>query len=245
MVQIKKIVEFLDKKYPSRLRAKWDFTDGFLEGNQDLDVNEISVAVELNEKIMNSNNKFLILHHPPKFGSEKLVTNPFYSHLKNNPSIYVLHSRIDVSGDINKAIAEFCFEDFIIDNILDDGTTIITLKNEIDLSSIIEVLKIKLNKKCLKVIEKKKKIKKIAIHGGEGFNKHHVDKASQENIDLYLAGDLTHHLAESAFFNDVSFIDIEHISEQIGMNKLTEYLNIEFKDCNFRFIQSDSFWSLK
>jgi len=245
MVKIKRIIEFLDKKYPSDLRAKWDFTDGFLEGNPDLDVDEVLVAVELNKEIINLNNDFIILHHPPKFGNEKIVTNPFYLQLKNHPSIYVLHSRIDVSGDMNRAIAEFCFKDFVIDKILDDGTVIIFLKNEMELSSIIELLKIKLNKKCLKVIEKKKNIKKVAIHGGEGFNKHHVDKASKENIDLYLAGDLTHHLAESAFFYDVSFIDIEHISEQIGMKKLTECLNTEFKDCNFRFIQSDPFWSLR
>lgn len=245
MVQIKKIVEFLDEKYPSDLRAKWDFTDGFLEGNQELDVTEVLVAVELNEKIINSKTHFLILHHPPKFGSEKVVTNPFYLHLKNNPSIYVLHSRIDISGDINKAIAEFCFEDFVFDNVLDDGTVIITLKKEIDLSTIIESLKTKLNKKCLKIIEKKKTIKKIAIHVGEGFNRHHVDKAHKENIDLYIAGDLTHHLAESAFFKEISFIDIEHVSEQIGMKKLTECLNKEFNDCNFRFIESNSFWSLK
>ena len=179
------------------------------------------------------------------FGNKKLVTNPFYSHLKSNPAIYVLHSRIDVSGDINKAIAEFCFKDFVIDKTLDDGTVIIILKKEIELSVLIESLKINLNKKCLKVIEKKKVVKKIAIHGGEGFNKHHVDKACKEDIDLYLAGDLTHHLAESAFFNDVNFIDIEHISEQIGMKKLTECLNKEFNDCDFKFIETDSFWEIK
>ena len=203
MVKIKEIIEFLDKKYPSNLRAKWDFTDGFLEGNESLDVNEVLVAVELNKEIVNSNNNFLILHHPPKFGNEKQVTNPFYSKLKNNPSIYVLHSRIDVSGDINTAIANFCFEDFIVEKILDDGTTIINLNEEKELVTIIETLKHKLNKKFLKIIEKKQTVKKIAIHGGEGFNKHHVDKATKENIDLYLAGDLTHHLAESAFFNDL------------------------------------------
>jgi|SRR3989344_64258 len=245
MVKIKDIIDLLDKKYPSNLRAKWDFTDGFLEGNPDLDVTEVLVAVELNKEIVNINSEFLILHHPPKFGNEKIVTNPFYSQLKNKPSIYVLHSRIDVSGDINKEIAEFCFKDFVIDKILDDGTAIITLKNEMKLSDIIESVKIKLNKKCLKVIEKKHTIKRIAIHGGEGFNKHHVDKAFKEDIDLYIAGDLAHHLAESAFFYDLSFIDIEHISEQIGMKKLADFLNTKFNGCNFRFLESDSFWRLK
>jgi GTP cyclohydrolase I len=245
MTKIKEIAKYLDERYLEELRAPWDATDGFLQGDLNKDVNSVLVTVELNKKLINKKFDLLVLHHPPKFGKDKMITNPFYSELQKDSPIYVLHSRIDVSGDINKSLAEFLFESFNIEKTLDDGTIIISLKEEMLLPKITNILKKKLNKDKLKVIQKKKNIKRIAIHGGEGFNQHHVEKAIKENIDLYIAGDLTHHLAESAFFHNVSFIDIDHTSEQIGMKKLTEDLQNKFTDCNFKYINSEPFWNLK
>jgi dinuclear metal center YbgI/SA1388 family protein len=244
MITIKEIVKYLDEKYPRHLRAVWDSTDGFLQGDLNRVVRKVVVSIELNCTIVDENPLFIILHHPPKFGKERKITNPFYSKLDKDTSIYVLHSRIDISGDINKALAQYFFESKV-DKILEDGTAIIHLKKELKLDEVIKILKHKLKKNKLKVIEKKTKIKRIAIHGGEGFNQHHIDKAVQESIDLYLGGDLTHHLAESAFFHNVTFIDIEHVSEQIGMKTLTEELNKIFADCEFKYVETDSFWDLR
>lgn len=245
MVKVKEIIKYLDNKYPEDLRSVWDFTDGFLEGDLNLEVKKMYVSVELNQELINKNPKCIILHHPPKFGKDKKIINPFYSKLKHATTIYILHSRIDKSGDINCAIAQFLFEEYKIDEILEDGTVVITLNKEHKMDEIIRLIKEKLNLNCLKVIEKKDNIKRIAIHGGEGFNDHHVDKAAEKGIDLYLAGDLSHHLAEHAFFYHFNFVDIEHISEQIGMKKLCEELNSKFGVGTFEYVHSISYWCLK
>ncbi len=83
---------------------------------------------------------------------------------------------------------------------LHDGTLIIELDNPIDIQDLIRIIKTKLKIPYVKAIIKNNECKRIAIHGGEGFNYHHVNDAAKEGIDTYLAGDLTHHLAENAYF---------------------------------------------
>lgn len=244
MVKANEIINFLEGKYPSTLRAVWDSTDGYLEGDTNKEVKNVGIGLEINEAIIKNNFDMLILHHPPRFGPDKRITNPFYIGLSKNPLIYVLHSRIDRSGDLNKSFASAVFSSFIIDKVLDDGTVIISLAVPLPLFELVSLLKSKLNKKVLKVIPKKETIKKIAIHGGEGFNQHHVEKAVKENIDLYLAGDLVHHLAESAYFQDITFIDIEHTSEQIGMEEICKELQSRFFGCDFKYIATNPYWKL-
>lgn len=243
MTKAKEIIEYLDKEFPENLKESWDFTEGLLEGNTEKEVKKILVNLELRENLLDKNADMLILHHPPKFGKEKTITNPFYDKLKNDPVIYSLHSRFDKTGKVNEEIAKTIFNDFEILKILDDGTIIIILKKAISYDELITVIKQKLDLPFLKTLNKKENIQKIAIHGGEGFNQHHVDKAIKENIDVYLAGDLTHHLAEHAAFYDVLFVDIEHISEQAGMKYIAELLAENFKDCEIEFVKQKSFWN--
>jgi len=242
MTKAIEIMNFLDNRYPKNLRAEWDVVDAHIEGDENKEVHKIGVGLELSKEFLDKNFDMIILHHPPKFGKDKVVTNPFYNKLNNKPVIYVLHSRIDVKGDLNISLASGLFKYFNVEKVLDDGTVIICLSNEIELPELIDIIKIKLNKKTIKLIRKKNKISRIAIHGGEGFNKHHVEKAVNEGIDVYLAGDLTHHLAESADFHDVTFIDIEHVSEKMGMKDLCSILRTKFSDCDFEYINREPYW---
>jgi putative NIF3 family GTP cyclohydrolase 1 type 2 len=242
MTKAIEIINFLNDKYPENLRAEWDVVDAYLEGDKNKEVHKIGIGLELNKEFLDKNFDMIILHHPPKFGKDRVITNPFYDKLNSKPTIYILHSRIDVKGDLNRSLALNLFKDSNVEKVLDDGTVIASLPKEIGLLEMVDILKTKLNKKTIKLIKKKNKISRIAIHGGEGFNKHHVEKAVNEGIDAYLAGDLTHHLAESAHFYNVTFIDIEHVSEKIGMNDLCNILKMKFPDCNFKYINKEPYW---
>ena len=234
MTTARDIAAYLDKRYPQQ-SAPWDHTDGLLE--KDRKVTNVIVALELRDHDAD----FFILHHPPKFGPDKAITNPFYK----DQSWYALHSRLDLSGDINRKIASTIFHSFTHEKTLEDGTAIIELTEPETLSQIIQDIKTKLNSDTVKVIQKKKAVRRIAIHGGEGFNQHHVERGVNEGIDLYLAGDMTHHQAESAYFHDVTFIDIDHISEQVGMKTLAEELQKTFPDCEFRYVPTGNYWETK
>lgn len=245
MTKAIEIIKLLDEEYPKELRAVWDSTDGYLQGDTNKEVLRVGVGLEINPSFVDKKFDMIILHHPPKFGKEMNITNPFYTKIHKDTIIYALHSRIDVSGNINKSLASFLFERYNIDKALDDGTIIISLPNPVNLSELIPMIKSKLRKNKIKVIKKEEVITKIAIHGGEGFNQHHVEKAIKENIDLYLAGDLTHHLAESAYFHNATFIDIDHVSEQVGMKDLCKELQTKFPKCDFEYLNSEPYWELQ
>lgn len=241
-MKFEKIVKYLNCEYPQHLRATWDNTDGLVQGDPAIEVKKGIVALEISKNTPET--EFLILHHPPIFGTEKKVTNPFYEKFKDTP-IYAIHSRIDKTGELNTAFAKFVFQDCKVEKVLEDGTTIIVLNSALQFTEVIELIKTKLQKQTLKTISQTRRIKRIAIHGGEGFNQHHVQLAAEQNPDLYLGGDLTHHLAEAARFTKMSLIDIEHTSEEIGMRYLSEKLSRQFPEVQFEYMDSPTHWSFK
>ena len=206
----------------------------------------VSLEFRLN---MPTDVEMLLLHHPPIFGQNKEITNPFYrkANLPDDLIIYAIHSRIDKSGFMGEAIAEKILYKYkyIIEKRLDDGTVIISLAEQIEVNSLINAIKTGLELKTVNAIIKKRDIKRIAIHGGEAYQKHHILDASRENIDLYIGGDMTHHLAEGAHSFEMSFVDISHYSEQEGMEKLTENLRIQFPKVKFEYIKQNTLWTIE
>jgi len=245
MSTAKEIITELERLFPNELRAKWDTTDGLISGDIDSEVKNVTLTLEFRENITPKDSDMILLHHPPIFGHEKQVTNPFYKRLStDDKTVYTIHSRLDKSGFVNKAIAESLFktEGYVVLKILEDGTAIIELNDMHKMSVLMELIKQKLKLTTLNHIIKKENIRRIAIHGGEGFNQHHVVDAMKESVDLYLAGDLSHHLAEHAHFFDSNFIDIGHFSEQEGMKNSAELLKKKFHDVNFKYVEQSPLW---
>lgn len=247
MTKAKEIISELEKTFPNGLRAKWDMTDGLISGDINNNVKRAIVSLEFRENFTDKDIDMLILHHPPIFGSEKSITNPFYKESKMGKTvIYAIHSRLDKPGVVSKAIAERLFDSkFELKKVLEDGTSIIELKNPLHIEEIIKIIKEKIKIKYLNTIINNNTVNRIAIHGGEGFNQHHVDDAMKENIDLYLAGDMTHHLAEHAHFFNANFIDIGHFSEQEGMRELTSLLKKKFPEIEFIYKEQQPLWTIK
>jgi dinuclear metal center YbgI/SA1388 family protein len=248
MATAKDIINELQRMFPESLEEEWDRTEGLVSGNINTKVNNIILALEFRNGIQDKKADMIIVHHPPIFGHKKQVTNPFYKkNMHNNKVVYAIHSRLDKTGFANKALAEKLFGAFKYDifKILSDGTVIIELDKPLTKTKIINNIKNKLMLKAVNAITKKGKIKRIAIHGGEGFNQHHVIAASKEGIDLYLGGDMSHHLAEHAHFFNVNFIDIFHFSEQEGMRKLTKVLSERFPKVNFTYVKQMPLWSTR
>ncbi len=249
MTNAKNIITKLEKLFPDKFRMEWDTTDGLIAGDVYKIINKAIVSLEFRANIASINDAdMIILHHPPIFGPKKNITNPFYKQYKSNGKvIYSIHSRIDKAGFVSQAIAERLFEkkDYIISKILEDGSVIIELKKHANIDKIIDEVKKRLNLKSLNVIINKENIKIIGIHGGEAFQQHHISDAIEEHIDLYLGGDMSHHLAESAYFFNASFIDIGHFSEQEGMKKLAKLLKTKFPKINFEYIEQTALWSIR
>lgn len=245
MTTAREIISYLEHQYPEDLRASWDFIDGLIQGNLNRAVSKIILTLELRENIINNKADMIILHHPPVFGKDRKITNSFYKKIKEKDVvIYSIHSRADKLGIMNKAIAQAIFKTFEIKGILEDGTAIIELPHEIELNELLEKIKESFNLRYLNYIRKKDKVRRIAIHGGEGFQNHHIELASKYDIDTYLGGDLTHHLAENAHFHQINFIDILHVTEQEGLKLIMDQLSSRFPDIQFEYYPQNPLWEV-
>lgn len=246
MTTARDIIAELRRMFPERLRERWDTTDGLIRGNPSVKVGKAVVSLEFRENLMHrADADMFITHHPPKFGPGKRITNPFYKTAElRGKVVYSVHTRMDRTGFVGKAIAERLFGEGIyrVVKILEDGTVIILLKRATTMKGVIRAVKTKFKSSSVNAIVKKEIVRKVGILVGSTFQPHHVDPAIEEGIDLYLGGDLTHHLAEHAHFFEVNYLDIGHFSEQEGMRKLAVILEKKFPEVDFEYAGQGPQW---
>ncbi len=183
MTTAREIITELQKMFPAELRAKWDTTDGLVSGNTSKTVQKVILGLELRDTISHKDADMFIVHHPPIFGPEKKVTNPSYKKAEfGSKIVYAIHSRLDITGFVSKAIAEKLFkkDKYHISKILEDGTVIIELKKPLAMKEIIHAIKDELKLKSVNAITTRASVRRIGIHGGEAFAQHHVDDAVKE-----------------------------------------------------------------
>ncbi|MGA2800308.1 MAG: Nif3-like dinuclear metal center hexameric protein [Candidatus Micrarchaeaceae archaeon] len=106
----KEIIVKLQELFPDSLESEWDTTEGLISGNAGKEVRNVVLSLEFRDNIINKDADMIIVHHPPKFGPEKSVTNPFYKKMAaGDEVVYAIHSRMDRAGFAAKAIAEKLF----------------------------------------------------------------------------------------------------------------------------------------
>lgn len=246
MITAGDIINEIDAMFPVELAMDWDTTQGLVAGSASKRVKDVVVSLEFRGSLKKRNADMFILHHPPIFGPKKTITNPFYDkYERHGKVVYSIHSRMDVAGFTSLALVEKLFDngEYALLKTLGDGTNIIELKKAIGVDKLINRIKLRLGLRAVNAIIKKRRIKRIALHGGEAFQSHHISDAIGENIDLYLGGDMTHHLAEGAHFFGASFVDIGHFSEQEGMRKLCLILKKKFPGVRFRYVKQKPLWT--
>ena len=106
-----------------------------------------------------------------------------------------------------------------------------TLKNEMDLETLCEKIKLKLNMDHIRVVgELNTKIKKVAVVTGAGSDM--VSLAKSKNCDVIITGDVKYHEAQDALDMNMCIVDCGHFDTE----------NI-FKDVMKRFL--DTFESIE
>lgn len=103
-----------------------------------------------------------------------------------------------------------------------------TLKNEIDLQSLCEKIKLKLNMDHIRVVgDLNRKIKKVAVVTGAGSDM--IGLAKSKNCDVIITGDVKYHEAQDALDMDMCIVDCGHFdTEDIFKDVMKRFLdNIE------------------
>jgi len=225
-MKIQKIYDHLDSLSPFTSQEKWD-NSGLIVGSMDDSFDKIYIALDLDEELLNEVNKnsLIITHHPLIFSPLKTVNFDSYSTkllqilIKKDIKLISMHTNIDKSH-LNKYIVsdilglqiEYC-DDFICYANID-----------MDLNTLQDFLKVKLNLDFTKNVDCGKKIKRIAITTGSGMS-----LISSVQADCFITGDIKYHDAMEAKARDISLIDIGHYESEcyfspLLMRLLEEYL---------------------
>lgn len=243
------IIKELDLMFPEKLAAQWDNTQGLIAGRTSKRVRRVILSLEFRDNLSRMRADMLIFHHPPMFGPKREITNPAYGKWKRKDEVvYSIHSRMDRTGLPSKSLAEKIFHgtEYRLVKVLDDGTAVVELGKRVPPQTVIKLAKKHLKLKALNALVRKSGVKLVAVHGGEAFQLHHITDAAKEGIDMYLGGDLGHHLAERATsFERISFVDVGHFSEQEGMKALCTILHNRFPNVRFDYIEQKPLWTIE
>lgn len=239
-MKIKEIVKFLDEKYPTSIAEEWDNV-GFLIGDKENELKSIVIALELTddviEKAISIDANLIITHHPLIFNSIKKITNDttlgkkILKLIKNNISVYSLHTNIDLIRDgLNDYVGKLVFPDIENSEILiwdkknlEFGLgRVYNLESYLSINELIEILKDRLNLKNLRFIgsSKEKKIKKVAIINGAGAS--YWKKANSKGVDILITGDIKYHEGVEAKELEFPMIDIGHYESEIFFIELLD-----------------------
>ncbi|BBA53062.1 Nif3-like dinuclear metal center hexameric protein [uncultured Fusobacterium sp.] len=232
----KKIISFLEEKYPRSNAEEWDNV-GLLVGDNDKEIKKIQISIDATEKAVDYavKNKvdMMITHHPLIFKPLKSIVmselpgRKIIKLIKNGVNLYSVHTNLDSSKDgLNDYILELLKvkKYKIVDINQNDETAgigrIYSLDKKITVSEYADFIKEKMKIKNVRIIsnDTEKEIKKIALINGAGMS--YWRKVKSLGADLFVTGDISYHEALDAKETGLHLIDIGHFESENCFSEL-------------------------
>lgn len=231
-----KIQDLLEELYPTSYAEQWDNV-GLQVGTMNKDIKGILISLDLTMDVIQeakSNAANLIIcHHPAIFSPLKTINSDTYlgkmiqSLLINDITLYVMHTNFDVSKfGMNTLLGEkLGLEDIRFFEEIDDnfGLGVVGTVAKQKAESLILTIKSKFDLDSVKYIgNPSDTIQKVAIIGGSGSS--YIYKAIEQDVDLFITGDVTYHKALDSKNLGLNVLDIGHYFEFQGIKELMQIL---------------------
>jgi len=231
-----KIQKLLESLYPTSSAEKWDNV-GLQVGTMNKDIEAILISLDLTmEVIMEAKANgvnLIICHHPAIFtplktiDSESYLGKMIHSLIKNDITLYVMHTNFDVSSNGMNVILgkKLGLTNVSIFDVIDEdyGLGVIGLIERQRADYLISDIKAEFGIEAVKYIGNlKDTIEKVAIIGGSGAD--YVYQAIEHDVDLFITGDVTYHKALDCKNLGLNVLDIGHYFESHGIKELREIL---------------------
>lgn len=256
-MKLKEVISKYEKIVPLYLQEEWD-NSGLQIGDLEKEISKILISLDTDDDVLKyaKNEKYdlIINHHPLIFSSiKKIVSGNIideriaYS-IKNDIAIYANHTNFDnynygTSFMLGKLLE---IENMKVLSPIDDkliyGTGVYGFIDETSIEDFNLKLKEKLSlDNTIFYGNIDDKIKKIAVVGGSGAS--FIDNCLENDIDLFITGDVKYHDADYAIDNGLNILDIGHYeSEKNVMERMKEILGIFTKNTD---IEIDIFYRKK
>ena len=231
----KKLIRKLATNFPKRFaRMNHDYV-GLMTGKLPEEVHKIVLCLDYDQQVLPliKENKpdLIITHHPFIYGTKARVFkwDKRKEELSNTMDalgipVYSMHTNFDTGKDgMNDALAEA----LELDNIYSPENAIMMrigeLKEEMQIEEFAKFAKAKLNVNYgLLIAEGKETIKKVGIVGGAGSGFWNV--ARDEGCDIFISGDVPHHIRRSIVNEGFNYLDLPHEIEKIFMPQMKKIL---------------------
>ena len=232
MLNLTKFIQKFENRFPKILAENWDNV-GLILGYKDKNIKKILVCLDITENVVDKavfeKVDLIVSHHPLIFSGQKTILGDNFlgkkilKLIENNISVYGAHTNVDsADGGLN---------DYVLEKMAFNGKKLdFELKPlryfELDEYTNIEdiIYRIKENLKIENVrlarSYRKNKIKKIAITTGAGDS--FISEVIENKVDLFITGDLKHHIALDSIESGIYLLDIDHYGSEKLVSDLFE-----------------------
>lgn len=223
MINLGRLAEKFEEKFPLELAENWDNV-GLLIGDKSKEIKKVLVCLDLTYeaiRIAKSENVDLIISHhplifnpPKKILKEDLLGGKILEIIKNDIAVYSAHTNLDsgVNGLNDYVLSKMNLPGKVYDYELIPLRKV-ELDSEWEILEFANYVKKELELKNIRVVKEKnnRKIKKVALTtgGGDSF----ISQVMNE-VDLFMTGDLRHHVSLDSKEQNLHLIDLEHYGSE-------------------------------
>ena len=231
----RKLLLKLSKRFPKRYAKFYHDYVGLMTGKLPEEVHNILLCLDFDQQVlpMVKENKpdLIITHHPLIYGTRARVFKWETGKRELCEAIdalgvpvYSMHTNFDAGeGGMNDALAEALELKNIYRTEKDHCMRIGELEKEMPIEEFVKFAKAKLDVDYgLLVANGNKTIKKVAIIGGAGSRSWNI--ARDEGCDIFISGDVPHHVRRSIILEHFNYLDVPHEVEKIFMPQMKKLL---------------------
>lgn len=243
-ITVSDVIKSLEELSPPKYACNWDNV-GLLVGERNKIVKKLLVAVEMSLDVVDyaieNNVDMVVCHHPLIFKkldrivSENFIGNKIIKLIKNDISVYAMHTNFDICGSMGEFAANKLWLGDIKPLLVthEDGHGLGAVGNMayVNLRSFSFVVKDTFDIEILRVYgDMNKLINRVAILPGS-CSMSEVQAAIKEGADLIIGGDISHHTGVDALEQGIFVIDAGHYGvEKIFVEFIEDYLSKQFEE---------------
>ena len=205
------ILDYLNTISPFELQEKWD-NSGLIVGDLKKEIKNVVVSIDIDENLINNatKNTLFIVHHPLIFGGlkslefSKYPANLIQKLILKEQSLIAMHTNFDKTH-----LNSYVFSEVLGLDVDKQTDFICQTSKEFSYNELILKVKNAFNLKQLRVVNKKEKIRGVALTTGAG-----ASLMDLVDVDCFLTGDIKYHDAIKAQNQDLMLIDISHFESE-------------------------------
>ena len=232
MLNLTKFIQKFENRFPKILAENWDNV-GLILGYKDKNIKKILVCLDITENVVDKavfeKVDLIVSHHPLIFSGQKTILGDNFlgkkilKLIENNISVYGAHTNVDsADGGLN---------DYVLEKMAFNGKKLdfelkplryFELNEYTNIEDIIYRINenLKIENVRLARSYRKNKIKKIAITTGAGDS--FISEVIENKVDLFITGDLKHHIALDSIESGIYLLDIDHYGSEKLVSDLFE-----------------------